>query len=183
MKKYKVMIIALVVLLLVFIAGGLGASLAYYQTEVTGAASGSTSSYAGEVEIVSGTHTSLIPSADVVDEIEFYVKNYTGSDSSPAATSEVYLSYMLTFTEPTWASGCTNPVSFKLYSVDEATDAETEVSLASNKTGAINFDMISAEKDMYRLKLYWDTTNNSASCFAGKTGTVGISASIYQKNV
>ena len=113
----------------------------------------------------------------------FYVKNYTGTDANPTNTSEVYLSYELTFTLPTWGSGCTNPVSYRLFQVNESTNAETEISLTSNKTGTINFSMISAEKDMYRLKMYWNTSDNAASCYAGKTGSVGISANIYQTNV
>ena len=183
MNQKSLLSIVLFVLFGTF-AAGLGLTYAFYQTEVTGAVSGKTSDYAGEVEIVSDTHTDILPTASsAVDVIEFYVKNYTGSDASPTNTSEVYLSYELTFTLPTWNSGCTNPVSYKLYQVNESTNAETEIALTNYKTSAINFSMISAEKDMYRLKLYWNTSYNSASCYAGKTGSVGISANIYQTNV
>lgn len=182
--KRKNLLIILVLLLFGVFATGLGVTYAFYQTEVTGAVSGKTSDYAGEVEIVSDTHTDILPAASTaVDVIEFYVKNYTGSDANPTNTSEVYLSYELTFTLPTWGSGCTNPVSYKLFQVNESTNAETEITLTGNKTSAINFSMLSAEKDMYRLKLYWDTAYNAASCYAGKTGSVGIAANIYQTNV
>lgn len=181
--RYKGVLVLLVILMICLVTSGIGVTYAYYKTEVTGAVTGKSSDYAGEIEIVSDTHTDIVPSSSVVDEIEFYVKNYTGTDASPTNTSEVYLSYVLTFTPPTWASGCTNPVTFKLYQVNESTDAETEVTLTNNKTGAINFSLISAEKDMYRLKMYWNTSYNTASCYAGKTGTVGIAANIYQTNV
>lgn len=183
MKRRNLLIVLLVLLFGVFVTG-LGVTYAFYQTEVTGAVSGKTSDYAGEVQIVSDTHTDILPAASVaVDTIEFYVKNYTGTDANPTNTSEVYLSYELTFTLPTWGSDCTNPVSYRLFQVNESTNAETEISLTSNKTGTINFSMISAEKDMYRLKMYWNTSHNKASCYAGKTGSVGISANIYQTNV
>lgn len=167
------------------IVGGLGITFAFYEREVSGAVSGKTANYAGEIELISGGHNNIIPATDGVDQIDFYVKNYTGSDSAPTAASEVKLSYVLTFTLPTWPTGCTNPVSLKLYKVNESVqpEAETEVTLSSNSTSAINFTLASAEKDKYRLKLYWNTTYNSVTCYAGKTGNIGINANIYQTDV
>lgn len=179
-KKYKIALI----IILFFIAGvtafGLGLTNAYYRQTVTGAATGRTADYEGEVTIVSETHTVVPASTVAVDEVKFYVKNYSGSDSSPTNTSEVYLSYILSFTLPTWASGCAQPMSYKLFSVNESTNAETEVTLTNNATSDINFSMMSAEKDYYKLKVYWDITKNSVSCYAGKSGTYGISADIHQ---
>ena len=126
---------------------GLGLTTAYYRQTITGAATGKTSDYEGEVTVVSETHT-ITPASNVaVDEIKFYVKNYTGSDSNPTNSSEVYLTYELTFTLPTWGSGCTNPISYRLFSVNESTNSETEVTLTNNVTAAINFSLASVEKD------------------------------------
>lgn len=177
-KRYKALLILLVFLFITLITTGIGVTYAYYQTTVTGAITNRTSKHNEEIEIVDSTHT-IIPAASVaVDEIEFYVKNYTGSDATPTAISEVYLTYVLTFTLPTWESGCTNPISYKLYSIT-GTNTETEVSLSSNKTGAIDFGL-DTEKDHYKLKLYWNMSYNSASCYAEKSGNVGISANLYQ---
>ena len=180
-KRYRGLIIILLFLFIISITTGIGVTYAFYQSTVTGAVTNKTSDYTGEVEVVSETH-SVLPEASVaVDEIKFYVKNYTGTNSNPTNSSEVYLSYVLTFSMTTsWGSGCANPLSYKLYSVNESTNTETEVSLSSNKTSAIDFSMISVERDYYKLRVYWDMTNNSASCYAGKSGNYGISANLYQ---
>ncbi len=179
-KHYKLVLLILIFLLVTMITAGIGVSYAYYQTSVTGAVSNKTSDYACDVQIVSDTHTIVPTSNTAVDEIEFYVKNYTGSDTSPSNTSEVYLSYVLKFTLPTWDSGCTNPISYKLFAVNESNNSETEVALSSNQTSRIDFSLISAERDYYKLKLYWNMNYNSASCYAGKSKNVGIAADIYQ---
>ena len=179
--KYKKVLVILVLLAIVMISSGIGITYAYYKTEITGAVTGSTAAYSGEIEIGTGTHTNLVPASTAIDSIDFYIKNYSGTDSS-AKTSEVYLSYVLTFTPPTWGTGCTNPVSFKLFLVNDTNSTETEITLSSNKSSAQNFSLISAQKHHYKLKLYWNTTLNSASCYAGKTGTIGIAANIYQTN-
>jgi len=181
-KHYKGLLVLLVFLFITLVVSGIGVTYAYYKTNVTGAVTAKTSDYDGELEVVSATHT-ITPAANtVVDTIDFYVKNYTGPDSSPTNTSEVNLSYVLTFTLPTWGTGCTNPISYKLYSVN-ASNVETEVTLSNNVSGARNFSLISAEKDHYRLKSYWNMTYNSAECYANKSGNVGISARIYQRSM
>ena len=178
-KRYKLVLSALIFLFLSLTLTAIGMSFAYYETSVTGAVSSNTSAFEPELSIVSETHT-VVPASNVaVDEIKFYVKNYTGSDSSPTI-SEVKLKYILTFTLPTWGTGCTNPISYKLYSVNQTTNAENEITLTNNATSAINFTLIDAEKHYYKLKLYWNTTYNSTSCFAGKSKNVGISADISQ---
>lgn len=179
-KHYKLVLIVLVFLLITMITTGVGVSYAYYRTSVTGAVSNKTSDYACDIQVVSETHTIVPASNTAVDEIKFYVKNYTGTDTSPTNTSEVYLSYTLSFTLPTWASGCTNPVSYKLYAVNESNNSETEVTLSNNKTSQIDFSLISAERDYYKLKLYWNMNYNSDTCYAGMSKNVGISADIYQ---
>lgn len=179
--KYKKVLIILVFLAVVMISSGIGIAYAYYKTEITGAVTGSTAAYSGEIEISAGTHTDLVPASTEINSIEFYIKNYSGTDSS-AKTSEVYLSYVLTFTPPTWGAGCTNPVFFKLFLVNDTNSTETEITLSNNKSTVQNFSLISAQKHHYKLKLYWNTTLNSASCYAGKTGTIGIAANIYQTN-
>ena len=181
-KNYKLLLVALVFLFVSLVVIGISVTFAYYQTTVTGAVSAKTSDYTGEVEVVSETHSIIPASNTAVDEIKFYIKNYTGTDANPTNTSEVYLSYILTFTLPTWGSGCTNPISYKLFAVNESNNNETEVSLTSNKTGTINFSLISAERDYYKLKMYWNMSHNSSSCYAGKSGNVGISANIFQRN-
>ena len=180
-KHYKALLILLIFLFLGLVTTGIGVTYAYYRNTITGAASIKTSDYTGEIEVVSETH-SILPAQNVaVDEIKFYVKNYTGTDSSPTNSSEVFLSYILTFSLTTnWGSGCTNPLSYKLYSVNQTNNNETEITLSNNKTGEINFSLISAEKDYYKLKLYWDINNNGATCYAGKSGSVGITADIHQ---
>lgn len=180
-KHYKGVLILLVFLLISLVTTGIGVSYAYYQGTVTGAVSAKTSDYTGEISVDAGTHNITPASGSEVDVISFYVKNYTGSDANPTNSSEVYLSYKLSFTLPTWDSGCTNPVSYRLFAVNDANNSETEVTLDNNQeTGAIAFDLISAEKDHYRLKLYWNMNYNSASCFAGKSKSVGINANMYQ---
>ena len=185
MKKKSSILILLVILMSIAILTGFGVTFAYYQVNISGAVTNRTANYAGEVEVVSETHT-ITPASNVaVDEIKFYVKNYTGSDSEPtlANESEVYMSYTLALAFPSWGSGCTNPISYRLYSVDESNNNETEVTLNNNTTSAIDFDLLTAERDYYKLKLYWNMTYNSVSCYAGKSGNVGITANIYQRNV
>ncbi len=180
-KKYKILIFIFLFLLAGVTVFGLCLTKAYYLQTVTGATTGKSADYEGEVTVVSETHTITPASGVAVDEIKFYVKNYTGSDNSPTNSSEVYLSYILTFTLPTWGSGCTNPISYQLYAVDESNNnSESQVQLTNNVTGTIDFSFITAEKDYYKLKLYWDISNNGASCYAGKSGNVGISANIFQ---
>ena len=180
-NHYKGVLVLLVFLFVGLMVTGIGVSFAYYRVGVTGTASTRSSDYDGEIEVVSSTHSILPASNAVVDTVEFYIKNYTGTDNSPTNTSEVYLSYILTFTLPTWGSGCTNPISYQLYSIAPTTNAETLVSLnSSNQTPEISFSLATQEKQHYKLKLYWDMANNGASCFAGKSGNVGISASMYQ---
>lgn len=179
--KYKKVLVILIFLAIVMISSGIGITYAYYKTEITGAVTGSTAAYSGEIEIGTGTHTNLVPASSTIDSIDFYIKNYSGTDAN-AKTSEVYLSYILTFTPPTWGTGCNNPVSFKLFFVDDTNNSETEINLSNNKSSAQNFSLISAQKHHYKLKLYWNTTLNSASCYAGKSGTIGIAANIYQTN-
>ena len=65
--KYKAILILLVVLLICLVTGGIGVTYAYYKTEVTGAVSGKSSDYAGEIEVVSDTHTNIVPASTVVD--------------------------------------------------------------------------------------------------------------------
>ena len=180
-KHYKLLLTLLVFLLFGTIVAGVGVSYAFYKTTVTGAASNKTSDYEGEIQIVSDNHT-IIPATDtIVDEIEFYVKNFTGTNpNSPTNSSEVYLSYILTFTLPTWGTGCANPISYRLFAVDESNSSESEVTITSNKTGQIDFSFIMAERDYYKLRLYWNMNNNSSSCYAGKSKNIGISADIYQ---
>lgn len=182
-KRYLFILFLLLIFFVVFVSLSPKGTFAYYQTNVSGAVNAVTASYGGEVEIVSETHTFLPADNEVIDEIKFYVKNYTGTDQSPTTISQVYMSYKLAFTLPSWGSGCTNPVSYKLYSVNEGTNAETEVTLTNNQTSDINFTLLSSQKHYYKLKVYWDTTNNSVSCYAGKNGSVSIDAELKQRNV
>ena len=183
MRNYKLLISISIVLFIALVVGGIGATYAFYRDTITGAVSGKTSDYTGEIEVVSETH-SMIPEASVaVDEIKFYVKNFTGTSSEPTNSSEVYLKYVLSFTLPTWGSGCTNPISYRLFSVNESTNVESEITLTNNQTSEINFSLIGPERDYYKLKLYWDMTHNSASCYANKSINVGISANVSQRSV
>ncbi len=182
-KKIKWLLVLLIFLFAALVVSGIGVSYAYYKGEVTGAVSARSAKYSGEVQVVSETHSILPASSVAVDEIKFYVKNYTGNDNNPTTSSEVFMSYILNFSLPTWGTGCQNPISYKLYSVNQSTNAETEVTLTNNATSTINFGLISAEKDYYKLKLYWDTTHNDVTCYANKSGNVGISANIFQRNV
>ena len=181
-KHYKWLLILLVFLLVSLVTTGFGVTYAYYRTTVTGAVSNKTSDYTGEIQVTSGTHVLVPVASSPVDTIDFYIKNYTGTDSNnPTNSSEVYLSYTLTFSiTGNWGSGCTNPVSYRLFAVNDSNNTETEVTLTNNQTGAIDFSLISAEKDHYKLKLYWDMSNNGATCYAGKSGSVGIATNMYQ---
>ena len=181
-KRYAIILILLIILFTAFIVLNTGGTFAYYQAGVSGAVNVRTASYSGEVEVVSTTHTLVPADNEEIDEISFYVKNFTGTDQNPTAISEVYMAYNLTFSFPTWSNDCENPISYKLYSVNEITDAETEITLNNNKTADINFGSIASEKDFYKLKVYWDVTNNSVTCYAGKNGTVGIDAELKQRN-
>ena len=181
--RYKKVLALLVIFLFILVTSGIGLTYAYYGGEITGAVTGKTSNLTGEISVAAGTHTNIIPSSTTVDNIYFYVKNYTGTDSNPSVSSEVRLSYNLSFSLPTWGSGCTNPVSYKLYKIDESDNSETQITLSNNATGAINFGMISAERDYYRLALQWNTAYNSATCYAGKTSSVSITANIYQTDL
>ena len=181
-KRYKWILVLLIFLFISLITTGIGVTYAYYRQTVTGAVATRTSDYTGEIEVVSETHSILPASGVAVDEIKFYVKNYTGADNTPTNSSEVYLSYDLTFSLQTnWGSGCANPISYELVPVNQSDNTEgTPIQLTSNHTSQIDFSLISAEKDYYKLKLYWDMTKNGASCYAGKSGTVGIAANLYQ---
>ena len=180
-KKHKIALAVLLFLIAGVTVFGLGLTNAYYRQTVTGAATGKTSDYEGEISVVSETHV-ITPAANVaVDEIRFYVKNYTGADDNPTNTSEVFLSYKLTFTLPTWGTGCTNPISYGLVSVNQSNNEETTVQLdSSNATGTINFEHATLEKDYYILRLYWNMDHNDVPCYAGKSGSVGIAANIFQ---
>ncbi len=180
-KKYKILLVLLIFLFVTLITAGIGVTYAFYETTITGAVSNKTADFEGEIQVVSETHT-ILPAASVaVDEVKFYIKNYTGTDSSPTNLSEVFLRYTLSFTLPTWGSGCSNPISYKLYSVDESNNSETEITLSNNQAPAVNFNLISAERDYYKLKVYWNTNLNNSSCYAGKSGNYGISA-VFNQN-
>lgn len=179
--KYKSYLAILVFLFISLIATGIGVTYASYQTPVTGAVAARTSNFTPELQVVEETHSILPQSTIAVNEIKFYVKNYTGTDVEPT-TSEVYLKYNLSFSLPTWGNGCDNPISYELYSVDEANSTETKInSFANNALNNVQFQLMSAEKDYYKLKLYWDMTKNAASCYAGKSGNVVITANISQR--
>lgn len=181
-KRKKITLLSILVFLFgSVVVYGIGMTMAYYTTTITGAFSGRTSKFDGNVEIVNSTHTIVPASNNAVDTVEFYVKNYSGSDSSPTLLSEVNSHYTLTFALPTWGTGCDNPVSFALYSVDS--NGEHSVTLTNNVTGWIDIPMTGAVKHHYKLKLYWNMEHNDSTCYAGKSGSVGISANICQKDV
>ncbi len=184
--KYKKVLTLLVVGLFALITSGIGLTYAYYNQQVTGVVSGQTSDFAGEISIVAGTHTNIIPTSSTADNVYFYIKNYTGADNNATAITETKMNYVLTFSKPTWGSGCTNPVSYELYRINESNGSETSVSLTNNSTnqvsGAISFSLTSPQRHYYRLALKWNMTYNSAACYAGKTFSVSMSANMYQAN-
>lgn len=177
-KHYKSMLVLMVFLIMLVVTSGLGVTYAYYQKEVTGAVSARTSAYDGEIYIESETHQ-IIPDEDTaVDTVTFYVKNYTGTDANPV-NSELNLSYIINLNLTNWFGACSNPVSYRLYSVD-VNNSEAELTLTNAQTSTIDFSLITTQKHKYRLKLYWDLSNNGSTCYANKSGDVGISADIFQ---